>query len=274
MHHVIPTLSVVVPAFNEASRFERTLPEVLQFLGRHRQCELIVVDDGSTDGTAAVAERQFGRGDSAIRARVIRFDVNRGKGCAVRTGLLAARAPIALFMDADLSTPLAETPKLVEPIVHGECDIALGSRAIDRTLIGVHQPWRREIGGRLLNGLLRVTTGLPIRDTQCGFKAFRMSVCRPLLEAARIDRFGFDLELLYVASRAGLRLAEIPVRWNHCDGSKVHVWRDGVRMVGEAAALRRHAATGTYDQAIREIGVMDWDGRQSWGRQPMAHSIE
>jgi len=153
-------------------------------------------------------------------------------------GLLAARKPIGLFFDADLSTPLAETPKVIEPIVNGNVDVAFGSRALDRRLIGQHQPWRREQAGRVFNLLVRLATGLPFWDTQCGFKAFRLDACRPILEAARIEGFAFDVELLYLAHRAGLRLREIPVRWNHAEGSKVAFVKDSLRMLREVIALR------------------------------------
>jgi glycosyltransferase involved in cell wall biosynthesis len=165
---------------------------------------------------------------------------NRGKGAAVRSGLLAAQKPIGLFFDADLSTPLGETPKLIEPIANGEVDIAFGSRALDRSLIGVHQPWRREQGGRVFNLLVRVATGLPFWDTQCGFKAFQLDVCRPILEAAHVNGFAFDVELLFLANRAGLRVREIPVRWNHAEGSKVSFFRDSLRMLREVIAMRAH----------------------------------
>jgi hypothetical protein len=143
-----------------------------------------------------------------------------------------------MFSDADLSTPLEETPKLIEPIANGEIDIAFGSRAIDRSLIGQHQPWRREQAGRIFNLLVRIATGLPFWDTQCGFKAFRLHVCRPIIEAARIDGFAFDVELLFLAQRAGLRIREIPVRWNHAEGSKVQFIRDSLPMLREVMALR------------------------------------
>ena len=127
---------------------------------------------------------------------------------------------------------------MIGPIAAGKFDIAFGSRSVDRSLIGHHQPWGREQGGRVFNLLVRVATGLPFWDTQCGFKAFRLDVCRPILEAARIDGFAFDVELLYLAQRAGLRLCEIPVRWNHHEGSKVQIVRDSLRMLREVIALR------------------------------------
>src|SRR5947199_10860228 len=143
-----------------------------------------------------------------------------------------------LFLDAHLTTSLKDTPKLIEPIAHGKIDIAVGSRALDRSLIGEHQPWRREQAGRIFNLLVRVVTGLPFWDTQCGFKAFRIDACRPILEAARLDGFAFDVELLYLAQRARLRIREIPVRWNHAEGSKVHFIYDSLRMLREVIVLR------------------------------------
>jgi dolichyl-phosphate beta-glucosyltransferase len=159
--------------------------------------------------------------------------------------------PVALFSDADLSTPITETPKLVEPIERGHRDLTFGSRALDRSLIGVHQPWRREQGGKIFNLIVRAATGMPYWDTQCGFKAFSMRACRPIIEAARVDRFGFDVELLYVAELAGLRLEEIPVRWDHNEGSKISVMRDSLRMFNEVRDIRRDARKGLYAEAIR-----------------------
>jgi dolichyl-phosphate beta-glucosyltransferase len=245
------SLTIVVPAYNEAVRLGTTLPKILEYLSKNvPESELIVVDDGSTDNTAAVA-REILSGGERVRTSVVSYQSNLGKGRAVRLGLLASRGEVALFSDADLSTPITETSKLIEPILRGECDLAFGSRALDRTLIGVHQPWRREQGGRVFNVIVRLATGLPFWDTQCGFKAFRMSVCRPIIEGATVDRFGFDVELLFIAHRAGLRLKEIPVRWDHYDGSKVNVASDSVKMLGEVALIRQQARRGIYDEAIR-----------------------
>jgi dolichyl-phosphate beta-glucosyltransferase len=257
-----PSLSIVVPAFNEAARIGATLETILDYLNDHAMDgELIVVDDGSGDNTAEIAERIFAQ-RTGVSARCIRYKKNRGKGYAVRTGLLAAHAPVALFSDADLSTPITETPKLVEPIERGASDLTFGSRALDRSLIGVHQPWRREQGGKIFNLIVRLATGMPYWDTQCGFKAFRMSACRPIIEAARIDRFGFDVELLYVAQLAGLRLNEIPVRWDHNEGSKISVMRDSLRMFNEVRDIRRAARAGRYDEAIRQAQAGDASARE------------
>ena len=234
---MLPAFSLVIPAFNEASRIGETLRAALHYLENvSPQGELIVVNDGSTDATSTIARGALA--GAKVETRLLENFPNRGKGHAVRKGLLAAQRPIGLFSDADLSTPLEETPKLVEPIANGEVDIAFGSRALDRSLIGVHQPWRREQAGRVFNLLVRLSTGLPFWDTQCGFKAFRLEACRPVLEAARIDGFAFDVELLYLAHRAGLRIREVPVRWNHAEGSKVSFFRDSLRMLREVITLR------------------------------------
>ena len=214
--------------------------------------ELIVVDDGSSDETAGLARTVF-QDSGGLRTSVISYKSNLGKGRAVRLGLQAARGDVALFSDADLSTPIDEAPKLVDPIVNGQYDVTFGSRALDRQLIGVHQSWRREQGGRVFNLVVRLATGMPFWDTQCGFKAFRMSVCRPLIEAATVDRFGFDVELLYLAFRAGLNLKEIPVRWDHNEGSKVTLFSDSFKMVNEVNLIRQQARRGVYDSAIRAV---------------------
>jgi glycosyltransferase involved in cell wall biosynthesis len=247
------SISIIVPAYNEAVRLGKSLGTILDYLNeRGGESELIVVDDGSSDDTVRVAEESL-KSAGRVSTLVIPVRPNRGKGHAVRAGLLAANAPIALFTDADLSTPITEIPKLVGPIESGEYDLTFGSRALDRSLIGVHQTWRREQGGRIINLIVRLATSLPFLDTQCGFKAFRMSVCRPLAEAATIERFGFDVEYLYVAHLAGLRLQEIPVRWDHNEGSKLSVWRDTPRLLTEVRAIRQGERRGLYDQAIAAI---------------------
>jgi dolichyl-phosphate beta-glucosyltransferase len=247
------SLSVIIPAYNEAVRLGKTLRAVVDYLSENvPDGELIVVDDGSADDTAALARATF-KNAQHLRTSVISYKSNLGKGRAVRLGLLAARGDVGLFSDADLSTPITEAPKLVDPIVSGQYDVTFGSRALDRELIGVHQSWRREQGGRVFNLVVRLATGMPFWDTQCGFKAFRMNVCRPLIEAATVDRFGFDVELLYLAFRAGLRLKEIPVRWDHSEGSKVTLFSDSFKMVNEVNLIRQQARRGVYDSAIRAV---------------------
>jgi glycosyltransferase involved in cell wall biosynthesis len=250
-----PAVSIVMPAFNEAGRIGESLRAIDAFARTiETRLELIVVDDGSVDETTSIAERYLG-GMTSLDGRVVRYARNRGKGYAVRCGLLSARAPVALFTDADLSTPIQEMPRLVGDLLADRADLTFGSRGIDRRLIGVHQSRRRELAGRVFNLVLRAATGLPFKDTQCGFKAFRMNVCRPLIEAGRIDGFGFDVELLYAAHQAGLRLREIPVRWDHYEGSKVRCLRDGLRMLRDIGNIRRQGAAGLYDQGIQQASA-------------------
>ncbi|HSH38148.1 MAG TPA: dolichyl-phosphate beta-glucosyltransferase [Chthoniobacterales bacterium] len=235
---MVPAFSLIIPAFNEGHRIGDTLVQASSYLSAASPgSEIIVVDDGSSDDTAGVVRGVF---ESAreLETRLIQHSPNRGKGAAVRDGLRAAARPIALFSDADLSTPIDEASKLIEPISVGQVDVAFGSRALDRRLIGTRQSWGREQGGRVFNLLVRVSTGLPFWDTQCGFKAFRLDTFRPVLAKAHSEGFGFDVELLYLAHKAGLRMREIPVRWNHHEGSKVHFIHDSLHMLQEVVAMR------------------------------------
>jgi dolichyl-phosphate beta-glucosyltransferase len=246
------SLSIVIPAFNESARIAKTLREVLSYLDEQPGGgEVIVVDDGSKDDTVGVSEETIAAHPRRrSEGRVIRVEQNRGKGNAVRTGLLEARNTVAAFFDADLSMPVTETPKLVEPIRSGQYDIVFGSRALDRKLIGTHQPWTREQSGRVFNRMMRLATSLPFKDTQCGFKAFRMDVCRPVVGGALIDRFGFDVELLFIAYRAGLRMLEYPVRWDDVAGGSVS-FKTGLKGFAELREVKRNAARGLYDEAIK-----------------------
>ena len=242
-----PDLSIVIPAFDEQARLGDSLRQIQAYILREKlNAELIVVDDGSADDTAEVARNVLAE-DSGVRSQVIRYEQNRGKGYAVRIGLKSAQAAVALFSDADLSTPIEETPKLIDPILRNEYDVCFGSRALDRKLIGTHQPWRREQGGKVMNFVIRTMSQLAFSDTQCGFKAFNMEKFRPLLDVVTVDRFGFDVELLFVANYHGLRLKEVPVRWDNVEGSKVHVVRDTRRMFFELAEIRKNARRGVYN---------------------------
>lgn len=235
---MLSSFSLVIPAYNEAERIGETLREAIAYLREASPgSEIIVVDDGSSDATPEVVRAAFA-GAREIETRLMQRSPNAGKGAAVRAGLIAATRGVALFSDADLSTPIDELPKLLQPIFAGELDVAFGSRALDRRLIGNRQAWHREQAGRVFNLAVRLTTGLPFWDTQCGFKAFRLETLRPLLPEARSDGFGFDVELLYLAHKGGLRMREIPVRWNHHEGSKVHMVHDSLRMLREVIALR------------------------------------
>lgn len=242
-----PELSIVIPAFDEAARIGDSLGKIFSFLQvKQPNTEVIIVDDGSGDHTSDVAQA-FCDHHHEINSQVIRYGPNRGKGYAVNIGLQAAKADIALFSDADLSTPIEEMTKLIDPIKAGEFDLTFGSRALDRSLIGTHQPWRREQGGKVMNLIIRTMSGLQFADTQCGFKAFNMTKFRPLLDLMTVDRFGFDVEFLFVANYHKLRLAEIPVRWNNVEGSKVNVIRDTRRMFTELLQIRRNARKGLYE---------------------------
>ena len=247
---LLHVLSFVIPAYNEAARLGSTLKQVFAYLQTQPySSEVIVVNDGSTDDTVHVVESIFAVNSAHIPTRLVSYSPNRGKGYAVRQGLLAAEGTVALFSDADLSTPVTDLPLLLDPILAGEFDVVFGSRALDRSLIGTHQSWLREQSGRFFNLVMQLATGLPYADTQCGFKAFRLGVCRPIVEGAVLDRFGFDVELLYLAYKAGLRLREQPVHWNDAAGSKVGVLSglDGFR---ELRQLQRRARRGYYDTAL------------------------
>jgi dolichyl-phosphate beta-glucosyltransferase len=240
-------LSIVIPAYNEDRRLPKTLDSIFAFLqARPFQAEIIVVDDGSSDRTTEIvtACRQKYPG-----LRLLSNTGNRGKGFSVRHGMLEARGAIALFTDADLSTPIEEADKLLAAVRDEGYDAAIGSRAVDRSLIEVHQSVIREQAGIFFNRLVRWIMGIKFSDTQCGFKAFRMEPARIIFEQQRVERFGFDPEILFLAKRNGLRVAEVPVRWSHDSASKVNVAADGIRMFLELLLIRWNAMRGRYPRA-------------------------
>jgi dolichyl-phosphate beta-glucosyltransferase len=244
-------ISILIPAYQESERIGGSLCLILSFIEKEKlDAEIIVVDDGSKDNTSEVARLACAEFPN-IPTQVIRYEENRGKGFAVKTGLLAASGEIALFSDADLSTPIEELYKLVLPIQNDGFDVTFGSRALDRKLIGNRQPWRREQGGKVFNLIVRLATKLPFWDTQCGFKAFRMSKFLPLIDLMKIDRFGFDVEFLFVANLAKLKLKEIPVVWNHCDGTTISVFRDSFRMFIEVNQIRQNERKGIYNNVSK-----------------------
>jgi glycosyltransferase involved in cell wall biosynthesis len=239
-----PQLSIVIPAYNEAKRISRTLEALQKYLEcTNWTSEVIVVNDGSSDETAAIVESY--RGQWAV-LRLIENDGNQGKGFSVRNGALGAQGDVVLFTDADLSAPITEAPKLIDPIASGECDVTIGSRAVDRSLIGVHQSPFRETSGRIFNVFVQGLIGLPFKDTQCGFKAFRRSAAGPVFERQTIMGFGFDPEILYIAKKRGLRLREIPVRWDHVEGTTVRFLRDSCRMFLDLLRIRWNDLCGKY----------------------------
>lgn len=246
MNPPAPEISIIIPAYNEESRLPRAFERIRSYLTsrgmKADQVEILVVDDGSSDGTASVVG-EWARELPGVR--LISNGQNRGKGFSVRHGMLEARGRIALFTDADLSAPIEEADKLFAAIESG-ADVAIGSRALNRSLIFVHQSRLRELAGIIFNGFVRALTGLPFADTQCGFKAFRREPCRIIFEQQRIERFGFDPEILSLAKRHALRAVEVPVRWAHDPATKVHVLRDSLMMFGDLFYIRWNWLLGRY----------------------------
>lgn len=241
----LAVISVVIPAFNEQERLPATLEAVLAYLEQAgwSDFEILVVDDGSTDATRAIAE---GFATRHPRVRVLANPGNRGKGFSVRHGMLRAEGDWVLFTDADLSAPIAELDKLMRAVEEHRADVAIGSRALDRSLIGVHQSWFREQAGRVFNLMVRLLVGLPFWDTQCGFKVFSARAAREVFRRVRLEGFGFDVEALFIARKLGFRVVEVPVRWNHVEGTKVHLWRDSVRMFLDLLRVRFNQIRGLY----------------------------
>ena len=239
-----PYLSIVIPAYNESLRVGKTLEDVRKYAAsKPFETEVVLVDDGSSDGTQEIF-REFQ--SLWPETRVLCNEVNRGKGHSVRRGVLEARGKVILFTDADLSAPIEEADKLLAALESQSADAAIGSRALDRKLIGVHQPWRREYAGRCFNLFVRLFTGLRIHDTQCGLKLFRRDSTRRAFELQRVERFGFDPEVLFLIQHFGGKIVEVPVRWNDNPATKVHFLRDSTRMLLDLVALRCRAWAGKY----------------------------
>jgi len=239
-----PEFSIVIPAFNEELRLPATLDRIGTYLKTcGREAEVLVVDDGSRDRTAAVAESLRGK---IHRLRVVPNGINRGKGYSVRHGVQEARGQIVLFTDADLSSPIEEAEKLIEVLNAQNYDIAIGSRAVDRSLIMVHESPFREFAGIIFNKIVRLILWLPFVDTQCGFKAFRRERCAIIFEQQTIERFGFDPELLYLARHHGLRAVEIPVRWGHSPATKISMLLDSLQMFLDVFKIRWNSLLGRY----------------------------
>jgi dolichyl-phosphate beta-glucosyltransferase len=232
----LDSLSIVIPAYNEERRLPGTLDRVLEWLSQRRFTffEVIVVDDGSSDGTARVVE-EYATKHASIR--LLRNPGNRGKGYAIRHGMLEAAGEWILYTDADLSAPIGEFERLREALVEKGAVVAIGSRALDRTLVEVHQSAFRELSGRFFNLVMRVVTGLPFRDTQCGFKLFQAEAARQIFPRQKQDGFSFDVEDLVIAQKLGLRAVEVPVRWANVEGTKVRL-SQGIRSFLDLVRIR------------------------------------
>lgn len=246
-------LSIIVPAYNEEKRLPATLERIAEYLStRDFSFELIVVDDGSRDRTREVVREFQTRFDWL---RLLTYDeptgraANRGKGFAVRQGVLHAQGRDVLFSDADLSTPIEEIERLLPPISRGDCDITIASRGLPESNLSVHQPWYREWMGRTFNRFVQRVIHTEIMDTQCGFKAFRGDVAKRLFRLAQIDGFGFDTELLWLAQKFGYRVREIPVTWNHKDDSRVNPLSAPFAMMSELIQVRLNDLRGAYDES-------------------------
>ena len=238
------SLSIIIPAFNEQQRLPATLQTIAAYLERKILdfVEIVVVDDGSRDSTAELV-RAAGQTDA--RVRLVQNPGNRGKGYAVRHGFEQARGEWVLFSDADLSTPIEELDNLLSAVERDDADGAIGSRALNRGLVGKHQSAFRELSGRLFNAVMRLVTGLPYRDTQCGFKLFRRAVAQIVAARQRSEGFGFDVEILYIARKHGFRIVETPVRWFNAEGTKVSLW-NGLDAFADPLRVRWNDLKGLY----------------------------
>jgi len=241
-----PTYSIVIPAYNESSRLGATLEKVLAYVHEQRwDAEVIVVNDGSRDNTAEIIGA-FAAKDPALR--LVENPGNRGKGYSVRNGMLNARGQTVLLTDADLSSPIEEAPKLFQALDDG-ADIAIGSRWLRAETQTQRQPLHRQLFGRIFNLVLRLTLGLQFKDTQCGFKAFKQPAVQAIFPLQKIERWGFDPEILFLARKLGFKTKEISVAWGHSGGTRINPLVDGSRMVMEMLRIRWYDLTGKYDGA-------------------------
>ena len=233
------SISIIIPAYNEEKRLPATLAAVREYLGGSSWefAEIVVVDDGSRDRTLEVAQ--------SAGVRVLRNPGNRGKGYSVKHGALEAKGAWVLFTDADLSAPIGELEKLWSAVERGQAQVAIGSRAVDRRLVGVHQPFAREMVGRFFNLVMRAITGLPFRDTQCGFKLIEAAAARQVFPRQQLDGFGFDVEVLFIAQSLKYRCLEVAVRWDNVEGTKVSTWR-GLLAFLDLLQVRWNGIRGKY----------------------------
>jgi glycosyltransferase involved in cell wall biosynthesis len=266
-----PQLSIVIPAYNEGARIELTLDRVMACVEKQGwDAEVLVVDDGSTDGTPKIVQAWMER---YPRLHLIQNEGNRGKGYSVRNGLLQAAGEVVMFTDADLSAPMEEAERLLAAIADG-ADVAIGSRWMDKTRQTIHQPLYRKFFGRCFNWVTRTVMGLPFKDTQCGFKAFKRPVAQVIFRLQRIERWGFDPEILFIARKLGYNIREVPVTWGHDERSRVSYLKDGMKMLEEMAVIRGNSAAGRYDEAIaalKDTSTMVTEPVSRVGPRPQTH---
>lgn len=253
---MIPTYSIVIPAYNESARLAASLEKVLAYV--HAQgwdAEVLVVNDGSRDNTAEII-REFAAKDPIVK--LLDNPGNRGKGYSVRSGMLHAQGQVLLFSDADLSAPIEEAPKLLQALESG-ADIAIGSRWLRAETQTQRQPLHRQLFGRIFNLMLRVSLGLQFADTQCGFKAFKRAAAEAIFPLQKIERWGFDPEILFLARKMGFKVQEVPVAWGHSGGARINPVVDGAKMFQEMLRVRWYSITGEYNAA----GAMRGEARSS-----------
>ena len=244
--------SIVIPAYNESSRILPTLEKVAAYVSLQGwDAEIVVVNDGSRDNTADVV-REFGARHPIVR--LVENPGNRGKGYAVRNGMRHATGDVLIMTDADLSSPIEEATRLLDALDAG-ADVAFGSRWLQAHMQTERQPLYRQFFGRMFNFTVRLLLGGSIRDTQCGFKAFTREAADAIFPRMRIDRWGFDPEILYLAVKSRLRIVEVPVHWAHDENTKISYFRDGIRMLGELFKIRWYGLTGQYPPAPRRQPV-------------------
>ena len=247
-----PFLSIVIPAYNEEQRLVATLATIAAYLDAGKiDAEILVVDDGSKDRTAELAASAL----AGRRGRVVRNGENRGKGYSVRHGVLEARGRFVLVCDADLSTPIEEHTRLARTMRDKDGDVVIGSRALEDSNVLVRQSWLRQTMGKSFNTIIRVLTKLPFRDTQCGFKLMDRDRVKPLLEKMVVDGFAYDVELLFLCSKFGLSVAEVPVTWRNAAGSKVSLLSDPIRMIADVLRVRWRFRRGLYNPKAEPVDV-------------------
>jgi glycosyltransferase involved in cell wall biosynthesis len=267
-----PRLSIVIPAYNESARIENALERVMRCVEEQGwDAEVLVVDDGSKDATPEIVQQWMQR---YPRLNLIQNNGNRGKGYSVRNGLLQAAGDVVMFTDADLSAPMEEAERLFAAIADG-ADVAIGSRWLDRTRQTIHQPLYRRFFGRCFNWVTRTIMGLPFKDTQCGFKAFRRQAAQIIFRLQRIERWGFDPEILFIARKLGYDIREVPVTWGHDERSRMSYLKDGMKMLEEMAIIRSNSLAGRYDEdiaAMKDTSAMITEPAPRVSARPQPHS--